>query len=270
MLLIPLTAYADDEQTFNVERTDEPTVKIIDRPTTKLAKNWVFVVDTSDSMEGVFHKALKGWRYLTQNPTDEWFFCVYVFNNKGQTKHTKWLASSPENFEKAEAWVEHPRQRGVNSNGKRAIEQALRIMRSELSIVLITDGGFTSACDNRGFGRIRKTIISGQAWRRANSLHQATITSIGVSNSHYSAWCLRCIRGIKTSSRHNYALPDHWRSNKGKKPSDNDCQAFLREIGTAYAGGYLLVRHREPPVATTAPSGRAVLIQPTVVPSQKK
>lgn len=266
LLFVTFIACAEDPPVYTVERTDDPVVTIIDRPAKgAIKKNWVFIIDTSDSMEGVFHKALKGWRYVTQAPTDDWSFCAYVFNNAGHDKHTKWLVSSPENFARVEKWVEQPRQRGVNSNGRLSIEKALRLMKSELSIILITDGGFTTACDNRGFSKIRKTIIDGQAWRRANKLGQATITTIGISNSHYSAWCQKCIRGRRTSSLHNYALPDNWRSNKGKKPSNDDCQSFLREIGTAYSGGYILVRHKEPPS-----KNRAIQVQPTPTPEEKR
>lgn len=268
LLFIAAITFADDAPVYTVKRTDDPTVEVVDLPTPgALKKNWVFIVDTSDSMEGVFHKALKGWNHVTQAPTDDWSFCVYVFNNSGHDKHTKWLVASPANFERVKKWVKQPSQRGVNSNGRLSIEKALRLTRSELSIILITDGGFTTACENRGFGKIRQTIIDGQAWRKENKLNQATITTIGISNSHYSNWCLKCVRGPRTTAPHNYALPDAWRSNKGKKPTNADCQAFLREIGTAYDGGYILVRHNEPPVKKQK---KAIQVQPTPMPEEKR
>ena len=221
-----------------------PVVEVLDVPTARLSSNWVFVVDTSDSMEGIFHKALEGWRFLTQDPTDEWQFYVFAFSNRGMTRRAGWFEATPDDYRRAEAWVERPQQRGINSFGAEAIAQALRLNTHTLSVVLITDGGFTSACENRGFGTIRGVIAEGQSWRRANALSPATITSVGISNRHYSAWCARCIRGSRTTRPHDYSIADNWRSNKGHKPSDDDCQAFLREVGSTYHGGYLLVRNR--------------------------
>jgi len=245
-VLLPAAALAQDKT---------PIIEVVVEPTVRLTKNWIFVVDSSDSMNGVFHKAIEGWRYIVQEPTDDWKFAVIVFNNTGQERwlyvkegetKTRWLAASPDMFELAENWVESPKHRGVNSRGRRALDMALRTNCKDLSVVLITDGGFTSACENRGFNEIDETIVNAQVWRKLKGLDrigEAVITTIGIRNTHYSAWCMRCVRGDRAKSCHDYSIPDYWKSNKGKKPSDADCQAFLQRIGTVYRGGYLLVSH---------------------------
>lgn len=232
LLLLPVICFANGAH----------SVEVVVNPTKPLTKNWIFVVDTSDSMSGVFHKALAGIRRVTRYPTDEWSFKVITFNNRGMTRRTKWVETSVDTLDAAKAWIENPKFHGVNSHGLPAIKEALRADKEDLTIILITDGGFTSACENRGFGKFRQEIADGQAWRVKNKLGKAIITTIGASNTHYSAWCTRCIRPWLKYTPHNYSLKDWWFSNKGQKPSDKDCQAFLSEIGSTYEGGYLLVR----------------------------
>jgi len=231
---------------------NQPQVEEVVQPAKRLTKNWVFVIDTSISMNGVFHKAVEGLRHLTQAPTDEWHFSAIVFNNAGQErwfrpridkKRKRWVPASVDTFNLAEAWLDNTRQRGVNSHGLRALEWALKSKRKDLTVIVIGDGGFTSACENRGFGKVRKTIATGQAWRVVNGWGRALITTVGVANSHYSIICARCVRGKRAKTRHNYSIRDFWETNIGKKPSDVDCQGFLQEIGTTYEGGYLHVRH---------------------------
>lgn len=240
---------------------DRPEVEEVVQPAKRLTKNWVFVIDTSISMNGIFHKVVEGLRHLTQASTDEWYFSVIVFNNTGQerwfkpridNKRKRWLPASPDMFSLTEAWLDNTRQRGVNSHGLRALEWALKSEREELTVVVITDGGFTSACEGRGFGKIRKAIAAAQAWRITNGWKHALITTVGVANSHYSIMCARCVRGRRAGRGHDYSVPDFWLTNIGKKPSNVDCQTFLREIGTTYEGGYLYVHH----IKQTARFGR--------------
>ena len=58
-----------------------------------------------------------------------------------------------------------------------------------------------------------------QAWRDANDLLEATILTIGLENKI------------------------HWSSHV-KRP-DNECQKFLKKLGTKYNGGYYLVRDKK-------------------------
>lgn len=264
VLLLSTTALANDQ----------PQVETIVLPKKRLTKHWVFVIDTSDSMKGVFHKVVKGLQHLTQAPTDEWKFAVLVFNNAGQErwfkpiidgKRTKWIPASVNTFALAAMWIDKTRQRGTNSKALRALEWALKSQRKELTVVIIGDGGFTSACENHGFGKVRKVITDSQAWRASNGFGNALITTVGVANSHYSILCARCVRGARAKTRHNYRVPDFWKTNIGKKPSDIDCQAFLKELGTTYEGGYLLVRHAKPAPNAEKPHQRLNHgIRPTV------
>jgi len=186
-------------------------------PKTQLTKNWVFVVDTSHSMRGVFDKARAAFLHATSYPTDELFFSVITFNNRSMEKFRDWRPSSDREFREASRWIEAEMR--ILSYGQHAIDMALHLERPELTIVLITDGGFTEACEGRGFETIRQTIAAGQEWRRNNNYGSALICSIGIENIGYTT---------------------------GGKPSDAACQAFLREVGDKNGGGYFLVRNAMP------------------------
>lgn len=196
-----------------------PQVEITNpvEPKTPLTKNWVFVMDTSHSMQGVFEKSRAAFLHATSFPTDELFFSVITFNNQSMEKFRDWRPASAQEFQEAGRWVEQEMR--VLSYGRRAIEMALHLERRELTVVLITDGGFTEACENRGFDSMRRAFADGQEWRRNNGYGQALICSIGIENIGYTT---------------------------GHKPSDADCQAFLREMGDQYGGGYFLVRNAMP------------------------
>jgi len=101
------------------------------------------------------------------------------------------------------------------TSGAKAIEKTLRLKKKHLTIIIITDGGFTSACYGHGFGKIKKVIKEGQKWRVKQGWGKAVICTIGVENKGYTA---------------------------GGKPTDKECQAFLRKVGKKYGGGYCLVR----------------------------
>ena len=221
-----------------------------------ITKNWIFVVDNSDSTLDVFHKALEGYKHVTQFPTDEWSFKLIVFSDAGkervfeveQEDGTKkdWHYATPEDFKAARLWSNQRAQRGVNSYGLSAMVTALQEKKDDLTIVLISDGGFTTACrvadEEKRFSTVEATIAAGQAWRTKNGFAPAVITTIGIRNSHYSAYCKACRRNYP-GSKHNYNLPDRWESNKGHKPSDQECQAFLERLGRNYFGGYLVVEN---------------------------
>jgi hypothetical protein len=190
-------------------------------PKTQLTTNWVFVVDTSHSMQGVFDKSRAAFLHATSHPTDELFFSVITFNDRGMERFRDWQPASDRAFREASRWIETEMR--VLSYGQRALEMALHLARPELTIVLITDGGFTEASEGRGFEAIRRTITSGQEWRRNNGHGSALLCAIGIENIGYTT---------------------------GGKPSDADCQAFLREVGDQHGGGYFLVRNAMPEART--------------------
>jgi hypothetical protein len=193
-------------------------------PKTHLTTNWVFVMDTSHSMNGIFDKSRAAFLHVTSYPTDELFFSVITFNDPGMQKFRDWVPASAHEFQEAARWVE--REMRVLSFGQRAVEMALHLERPRLTMILITDGGFTEACEGRGFGTMRQTFADGQEWRRSHGFGEAVICCLGVENIGYT---------------------------NGHKPPDADCQAFLREIGDQYNGGYFLVRNAFPEPAHPAP-----------------
>jgi len=186
-------------------------------PKTQLTTNWVFVMDTSHSMQGIFDKSRAAFLRATSHPTDELFFSVITFNDPGMQKFRDWVPASPREFADASRWVEQEMR--VLSYGQRAIEMALHLERARLTVVMITDGGFTEACEGRGFGTIRQTFADGQEWRRTHGFGEALVCCLGIENIGYT---------------------------NGHKPPDADCQAFLRELGDQYNGGYFLVRNAMP------------------------
>jgi hypothetical protein len=183
----------------------------------RLTTNWVFVMDTSHSMNGIFDRSRAAFIHATSSPTDELFFSVITFNDPGMQKFRDWTPASAQEFRDASTWVE--REMRVLSYGAKAIEMALHLERQELTIILITDGGFTEACERRGFGTMRQTFADGQAWRRNRGFGEAIICALGIENIGYT---------------------------NGHKPPDEECQMFLREIGDQYNGGYFLVRNAMP------------------------
>ena len=213
---------------------------IIESPKSRFTKDWVIIVDTSDSMQSVSAKALRAFRTATSSPTDEFKFCAYVFNDFGMEKRSEWFEASIESFDAIEKWILNKKNAGVHSHGRVAIKKALQTQREELTIIIISDGGFTSSSKGHGFHSMRSTIDECQQYRANNGLGRAIIATIGIENRHYSALCPACCN--HPGAEHNYALPDMWRTNKGYKLSNEKCQSFLREIGTKHNGGYFLVR----------------------------
>jgi len=183
-------------------------------PTARLTNNWAFVIDTSHSM-GLdrIKKAHKGYLVATKFPTDDLKFCVFTFNDRGVDRFRKWRPASPDQFKKAFKWVSHKWQQGVLSYGAVAIKKALHLKRGKLTIILITDGGFTEP-----FETIKATIEEGQKWRSKNGYSKAIISVIGVENLYYRAGC--------------------------KKP-DHICQEFLQKIGIRNHGGYFYVKRNK-------------------------
>lgn len=190
----------------------------ISDPQTRLTTSWMFVVDTSASMERCFEKSRVAFMEATRCPTDELKFGVVTFNNEfnqevmkldinGGDFKSNWHPATADNFRKTEEWIRA--HHGVRSFGAKAMKIALSSPRKNLTVVLITDGGFSD-----GFAAVSDQINETQQWRLNNGLGYAIITTIGIENLYYSA---------------------------GGKQPDADCQAFLRGIGERWHGGYFLV-----------------------------
>lgn len=195
--------------------SNRPPMEMVVGPAEPLSTNWVLVMDTSHSMRGVFEQAFRAYLEATSFETDQLFFSLVTFNNRGMEQFKEWAPASREEFAKANALIEKEARRGVLSYGAAALRMALQQPRQNLTLIVITDGGFTEACSGRGFDGIRKVIEENQAWRVENGYGEAKICTIGIENKGYTT---------------------------GGKPSDEECQAFLREMGTRWKGGYFLMR----------------------------
>lgn len=189
----------------------------ISEPGARLTTSWMFVVDTSASMERCFEKSRVAFLEATKCPTDELKFGVVTFNNEFNQEvmkldvngdfRTNWHPATVDNFRKTEEWIRG--HCGVRSFGAKAMKIALSAPRKNLTVVLISDGGFSD-----GFTAVDSAIESTQQWRLNNGYGYAIITSIGIENLYYTA---------------------------GGKQPDADCQAFLKGIGEKWCGGYFLV-----------------------------
>jgi hypothetical protein len=202
---------------FGQEPPSDISVEMVVAPKQKLTKHWAFVVDNSHSTRGVFDKVRGAFIEATSVPFDEMEFCMIAFNNRGMERFRDWTWASDEEFAASMVWLAEDKI-GVLSYGARAITMALEQERDELTIVLITDGGFTEACYDRGFGAIEKAIVDGQRARAEKGLGPALICCLGISNPGYTT---------------------------GGKPSDEVCQEFLRRTGLLYEGGYFVVRSKK-------------------------
>jgi hypothetical protein len=191
------------------------TIKMVNEPTQPLTTQWCFVVDNSRSMKDVFYKARGAFLHAVELPGDQLEYAIVSFNNQGVDRFREWEWASADSFEAADRWIRENPRRGVMSYGATAISTALRQPKDKLTVVLITDGGFTEVSRAGGdWGVIRRVFEEGQQWRANNNLPPALVTCLGISNPAYRA---------------------------GNKPPDEQCQAFLSEIGQRFGGGYWLV-----------------------------
>jgi hypothetical protein len=186
--------------------------------TIRLTNRWTFVIDTSSSLKNVFFRVNTAFMEATKYPEDELKFKVITFNNEHNVEvltvevvpgvfRTTWQDASPQAFLGAAKWI--AAHGGVRSFGAKAIKLAYEQSTPNLTIILITDGGFSE-----GFDEIRAAIRQGKEWRSSRGLSEPVLVTIGIENPNYSA---------------------------GNKPSDEVCQAFLKEIGEQCGGGYYLV-----------------------------
>ncbi len=203
-------------------------------PTKFVSNNIVFVVDGSSTMrnsKGLKGKFLRAWDSIADKlASDEWYFCAYLFSNKDEEKFYPWRTAggnkSLEELDGLYTWIMANRK--IRSYGNNALSMAIKstnplnknkMMASTLTVILITDGGFTEATEPTGYTTAYEAVINAQKWREDAELFEATILTIGLENKIY------------------------W-SNKVKRP-DAECQEFLKTLGTKYNGGYYLVRDKK-------------------------
>jgi len=193
---------------------------MVNPPSVRLTKNWAFIFDTSHSMQqDRVAKAQYGFVNATKHSTDEWRFCVFTFNDHGVDRFRDWEEASVDSFKAAHKWSNMKRQRGVLSYANTAVKKALQLKVEELTIILITDGGFSrDTSGTEGMVKVKQIIADGQAWREKHGYRKAIIACIGIQNLYYSA---------------------------GYKKPDPICQQGLQEIGVANAGGFFYV-HQGP------------------------
>ena len=198
-------------------KLEQYRMTMIKKPKLRLTKNWAFVVDTSHSMnQDRAEKAHKAFLIATQFPTDELNFCMYTFNDRGVDRFRNWSRASPKEFKAAHNWARKKWQRGTLSYAGAAIRKALHQKKRELTVVIISDGGFSE-----GYLEVKKIITEGQIWRKNNGYDPAIIACIGIENLHYR--------------------------NGGKEP-DHVNQQWLHDIGVDNSGGYSYVHRGSGPI----------------------
>lgn len=201
-----------------------------------VSHNVIFLVDASSSINRNKYAVAKfnaAWKIITNEiVSDHIYFRTYVFHDKGMFNRTKWAEGSPRDLKKSYKWIKN--NTGIYSWGLEALVAALRdknpldknpASQKRLTIVLITDGGFTEASDKDENGRtgsfkvLDRAIATTQASREKDGLEPATIVAIGLENK----------------------AADITYGTSVKRP-DKECQAWLAKIGKKYKGGYFFVK----------------------------
>ncbi len=181
----------------------------------RMSTRWAFVVDTSSSVAqtGLFGGIIQAYKTTTQYPLDELQFCMYAFNDANCHKYKGWEDASVDAFSDAVSWLYQKKNQGTMSYGSRAIRAALEQPFRGLTVVIITDGGFTE-----GGAKIKKVINSTQKWRVTKGYGEALICTVGIENM--LCW------------------PTY------PKPANSVCQGWLAHIGKKGNGGYYYVYKR--------------------------
>lgn len=202
----------------NPQQKSAYNMTMVEPPTIRLTNTWAFIFDTSSSMkQDRVAKAHYGFVSATNHAgtgVDEWKFCVFTFNDRGVDRFRDWEEASVDSFKAAHKWSNKPWQRGTLSYADAAIKKALQLKKKDLTVILITDGGFSNGSGGDGMDRVKKIINEGQAWRVKHGYGKAIIACIGIQNLYYRA---------------------------GYKKPDPICQRGLQEIGIAHSGGYFYV-----------------------------
>jgi hypothetical protein len=103
-----------------------------------------------------------------------------------------------------------------------ALNAALRQKVKKLTVIIISDGGFTECGYKPAVATLKpinNVIASAQKWRIDKGYGEAIITTIGIEN--LVGW------------------PSY------PKPSDKMCQGWMRSIGTNGHGGYFFVHEKK-------------------------
>jgi len=229
-VLFPVVLWADpNKKSKNLE-----FVEVVSQQRHSISPNVVFVIDASSTInnsDDIKRKLNRAWWSIVNKlGSDEWYFSIYVFHDKNRERFRGWAdASGPmgvSELNKAFKWIK--KNTGIHSFGCKALGLALRqknplirnrVMARSLTVVLITDGGFTEAAKARNFNPVYKMIKRSQHWRVRAGLLRASICAVGLENKE--VWSLST-----------------------KRP-DWECQQFLRNVGVKYHGGYYLVRQRK-------------------------
>lgn len=201
---------------------DYDMVPVVWNPEWHHTKHWALVVDTSHSIFGTitgvkqdrFRKMLFAIKHF--GGSDHIKFCTVAFNDEAtvaSVHYLKWMPGSPENFHKMEMWLNKEENQGTMSYGGAAIARALRQRVKDLTVIIISDGGFTEEG-----GYIKELIKLEQQNRVNNGLGKAVICTIGIEN---------------------HTPPGY------PKPSDETCQSWMKEIGNTGRGGYFYVKQRK-------------------------
>jgi hypothetical protein len=222
-----------NEKPVEIARDRNHRVVMIKKNRERFTKNWAFVVDSSHSTWAIAGKILTGFNTATGFPTDQLRFCTYVFNDPGWTsKHYRdWVDACPEEFTKTQKWIRQTR--GVGSIAGPAIIRAFQQPVEELTVLIISDGGFTDGGGRGGQGIsvVKGVIEKGQQWRVAHGLERAVVVSIGIENS--LCW------------------PQY------PKLPNSDCQIGMRALGVEGKGGFFYIHRLRPHVRRTAQALKA-------------
>ena len=232
-------------------------IKVVEKVRPKpfaISHNIVFIVDASSTINKypeIAKKFNKSWDIIVnQFASDELYFRTYIFHDAWRERRTKWIdAGGPQGlrqFARAKKWIKA--NTGTFSWGTKTLRMAMRERNPldknpgtnrRLTIILLTDGGFTEASDGgtspdiilkstlakhsyarTGSFEVYDRLIAQEQKSRVNrGLEPATIVAIGIEN---------------TLADEKYGT--------GVKRPDSECQTWLSKVGKKYHGGYFLVR----------------------------
>lgn len=157
-------------------------------PETRLTKRVMFVVDVSGSMKGdKFSDALAAVEKIAAQPVDELEIAVLAFN----AGPTRW-EGIPEPDKIPFGWAAMPSEAApkvaqaflcqLGAEGDTAVipalKQALNEQRSDLSIILVTDGIFQQESEDQ----ILAALEAGQKAREEQKLGRAVLYTYGVGS----------------------------------------------------------------------------------------
>jgi hypothetical protein len=162
----------------------------------RMTKRLIFIYDCSGSMNSEdLAIAISFVRGVMMQPLDEFEIGIIAFDGATyrwpgipEPKQTppvpkNWAAlpSAPA-IEQATQWLQN-----LNDNGNTevipAIDMALKEKRDELSIVIVSDGGFHAESTKD----ILEAIEKGQKWRKDNKLGRVNIMAVGVDDTPNNA-----------------------------------------------------------------------------------